>query len=476
LIRLQECLKFVPTFVDKKLLGEIMFKKSFVLFVIPFFLSQQSFANPESVSGSGGDAAEGTPTKLMSEVTISNALVGVMGCKAFIPTIAEIETAHKTYTSTKDSCVSMQAKAASACLESLSPEMAETTANINMLVSMIGGAAVSDACSNMAKAMNIAKAGMSAYTAACGAMRAGCSSSCVKSKAALESMKKLLELPPVAAIGAGAPANCAEMYSTFTKSALAAVTEEMNSKDIKSVAGKGAVCTGKYAALLSSGALGLISIVKSLGESKNCNAATDGSVTATDLSNLDIKCAMAEYKNTTECICHLNPRQTGCVNSLEKTNGGSGYSGMSAGSGSGGSGSAGGNVTLPTGSESTMPEIASKSAGAGGAGAPVGGGSGIGGGGSAGGNSGGAGGEDGHKGLNTNILSGSGGGGGGWGGGSRSAADAKYRPYLPGGAKDPQRGVAGQGVSNEVTGQGGKSNWEKVRDRYRDNNSTLLNN
>ena len=41
-------------------------------------------------------------------------------------------------------------------------------------------------------------------------------------------------------------------------------------------------------------------------------------------------------------------------------------------------------------------------------------------------------------------------------------------------AKDPA--MNGNSWANEVTGQGGKSNWEKVRDRYKDNNTSLLNN
>ena len=107
----------------------------------------------------------------------------------------------------------------------------------------------------------------------------------------------------------------------------------------------------------------------------------------------------------------------------------------------------------------------------GGAGNPVGmdGGSGA-----AGGSTGGAG-KAVSK-VNTNILSGEGGGGGGgggsFGGGSGSSRDA-LRQYLPGGKRDPAQ-IAAQAVSKEVTSQGGKSNWEKITDRYRDNKPSLL--
>jgi hypothetical protein len=81
--------------------------------------------------------------------------------------------------------------------------------------------------------------------------------------------------------------------------------------------------------------------------------------------------------------------------------------------------------------------------------------------------------------LNTNILSGYDGGGGGGGsrggGGSSSNKDSQYNAYLPGGAKDPSRGIASKTFANgEITGSGSKSNWEKVHERYTDNKPTLL--
>ncbi len=466
-----------------------MFKKSSALFLAIFVALGSARAEEVKVEAGGSLPVDGAIVQQVNQVIDKDSL-----CSRYIAGVqsAALAAPLQKYTGGKPSCVRDQESADMVCRDSTSPELASTVSKVNMALSMLGSVAVKDACSNFAKIMDIAKAGLSAYTATCGALKANCSSSCVKTEAALINLQKLLNKETGAATMRmecnpqtpqyGDCMICQNYILTerhvWIQKTITTIAQELNKTETKSISGKVTLCVGKYAELLTSAGMGILSVANSIKQGQDCGKATDGSgTTGPDLANLDIKCAMAEYKNTTECICHLNPRQTGCANSLEKTNGGSGYSGMSAGTGSGGAGSSGGSVTLPTGSESTMPEIASKSAGAGGAGAPVGGGSGIGGGGSAGGNSGGAGGEDGHKGLNTNILSGSGGGGGGgWGGGSRSAADEKYRPYLPGGAKDPQRGVAGQGVSNEVTGQGGKSNWEKVRDRYRDNNSTLLNN
>lgn len=116
------------------------------------------------------------------------------------------------------------------------------------------------------------------------------------------------------------------------------------------------------------------------------------------------------------------------------------------------------------------------------AGPPVGGG---GGGGLSGGSGvGGGGGSDGGSGANQRRLSasiygGEGGGGGGGFGGYRGSSDSSgMRRYMPGGTKDPAAiGVAGlgAGASKEISGAYGKSLWEKVKERYNDNKSTLKN-
>ncbi|MFN7453752.1 MAG: hypothetical protein ACK5RO_03740, partial [Pseudobdellovibrionaceae bacterium] len=70
---------------------------------------------------------------------------------------------------------------------------------------------------------------------------------------------------------------------------------------------------------------------------------------------------------------------------------------------------------------------------------------------------------------------GGGAGGGGFGGSGNDPSSSAYKAFMPGGAKDPSRSVAAQGAgSNEVTLGGGKSNFQKVRERYSENYSGLL--
>ncbi|UXR65867.1 hypothetical protein EZJ49_06345 [Bdellovibrio bacteriovorus] len=406
-----------------------------------------------------------------------------------------ISSGHK-YVDNRDNCISRQGKAATACLEHLSENLQSGIASVNMLLSTVGSAAVTDTCSTFSKAMDVAKGAMTAYTAACGVMKAGCGWSCVQTRSGLEGLGKGLKassagtsckvnLPPTSPAYVSAESACSNFISNY-RAGLATldanVPKDLNAKDKKAIAGKAALCTGKYALLLASGATGILSLANSLKQGKECKDNTDGTGTTVAEANVD-KCTDPANAQLPECICAANPRTPGCANSYQKTNEG-GDSRLTSSGGdinpaaiSGKDGPGG----LGLGSDGSA--LGENSAGGGSdsgsmAGAPMGGGSGLSG---FGGGSGGAGGKEeaAKKGLNTDILSGSGGGGGGGGfGGYRGAAsDSKYRAYLPGGAKDPAQGMAGQQAwTKEVTGQGGKSNWDKIKERYRDNKNTLLNN
>ncbi|WP_347355886.1 hypothetical protein [Bdellovibrio sp.] len=406
-----------------------------------------------------------------------------------------ISSGHK-YVDNRDNCISRQGKAATACLENLSEDLQTGIASINMLLSTVGSAAVTDTCSTFSKAMDVAKGAMTAYTSACGVMKAGCGWSCVQTRGGLEGLGKGLKaseagttckpiVPPNHPQYAQMQAACSTFiadYGAGLKILAANIPKDLNAKDKKAVAGKAALCTGKYAMLLASAGTGILSLANSLKQGKDCKDNTDGTGTQVAEAAKD-KCEDPANAQLPECICKANPRTPGCANSYQKANE-SGDSRLTASGGEinpaaiGGKDGPGG---LGLGSDSNA--LGENSAGSGSdsggmAGAPMGGGGGLSGFGGSGG--GGAGGKEeaAKKGLNTDILSGSGGGGGGGFGGYRGAAsDSKYRAYLPGGAKDPAQGVAGQQAwTKEVTGQGGKSNWDKIKERYRDNKNTLLNN
>ncbi|WP_413569071.1 hypothetical protein ACLWBD_16985 [Bdellovibrio sp. HCB117] len=404
----------------------------------------------------------------------------------------QIKKGFEQYTGWRQSCLNNHSRASTVCLEEYSPDLASTASNINILLSTLGGMAVNDACSGFAKAMDIAKAGLTAYTSACGVMKAGCGVSCVKARSGLEDMQKY-------AAAAEKSAQCAPnpnpgqtqlcesykaSYHNDLKNIMQYVKQEQEKGDKRSISGKVSLCTGKYAQLLASAGSGIMSLANSMKQGQKCDEDTSGSTTPTTTASTEEKCKVAANANLPECICLANPRTPGCSNNYEKPGESSVVGGV--GTGSTDKSNISGDRSVAGLGGGSIPGLDSPTGGASGSGgdsggmpgAPSGGGAGLGGGGgiSASGDKPS---EAAAKGLDANILGGTGGGGGGGGFGSFGGGSGdKYRAYLPGGAKDPSKGVAGQQQAwkNEVTGQGGKSNWEKVKERYRDNKNTLLNN
>ncbi|WP_291516165.1 hypothetical protein [Bdellovibrio sp. ArHS] len=401
----------------------------------------------------------------------------------------KIREGFEQYAGWRQSCLSNHSRASTVCLEDWSPDLASTASNINILLSTLGGMAVNDSCSGFAKAMDLAKAGLTAYTSACGVMKAGCGVSCVKARSGLESMQKFAaaaakstQCAPLTGPDMTACAEAKEAYAKDLQRVVDYTKEEQDKADKKSISGKVSLCTGKYAQLLASAGTGIMSLANSMKQGQKCDEDTSGSSTPTTTASTEEKCKDSANANLPECICLANPRTPGCANSYEKPGESSTISGLSTGStdktnvtgdrsvaGLGGGGIPG--LDSPTGGssggDSGLP------------GAPSGGSAGLGGGGGLNSSGGDKPSEASAKGLDTNILGGAGGGGGGGGFGSFGGGSGdKYRAYLPGGAKDPSKGLAGQQQAwkNEVTGQGGKSNWEKIKERYRDNKNTLLNN
>lgn len=415
--------------------------------------------------------------------------------------LEELDSAASYYSNLHGTCVKTQATASWLCREKTSPELQKTLNNVNTVASMITGVAVQDACSNLAKIARIAQAGLTAYTAACSAARASCEASCDTVKTNLDRIKKITESSGgnlstcfPGSMGEGA-AQCSS-YSSTVGGELQAVTTTVKKDSAmsggtedegvaaKSIAMKDKACTYTYGNMLVSAGAGIASMISSFKQGQQCDEESEGTGTENVAGGAAVdKCAdAATAANDPECICKANPRTPGCSNSYQKANDGTASRLTSQGAELGTANNAGTN-TLP-GIESdpfaSLRDLASTNSGGGdssGIGAPTGGGGGLSGFGGGGGGGVGEQGEAAKKGLNTDILSGAGGGGGGGGFGSYKGSDSKLRQYLPGGAKDPSQGVAGQQAwKNEVTGQGGKSNWDKIKERYRDNKNTLLNN
>jgi hypothetical protein len=412
-----------------------------------------------------------------------------------VATAKEITASHAEYQSKWNDCQKYQSIAATVCIADNSESLSDGIMLINGLLSAGGAASVYDSCTTFGKAMDIGQKALAAYTAACTMARQPCVLFCGNVKEALSKLQvSINKVPPVgpaakcenggsAVPATGTPADaingpCLATYTAFhnTKSnALSAIQAELDTGNIKATGGKLTRCDRKYWANVASAGVGILQLANSLKKGKECEEESSA------VADIQATCTIAANANLPECICLANPRSAGCTNGLSQVgelNAGSGQ--IVAGKAISGDAAVGGLGTDSTGM-SQADKLGGSSGDAGGIGAPTGGGPSLG---SIGGGSGGAVGEKGDgkgSGLNTDILSGAGGGGGGGGYGGRGSGDSSggkgLRNYLPGGAKDPKRGLAGQGVgSKEVTGQAGKSNWEKVRDRYIDNKNSLIGN
>jgi hypothetical protein len=331
----------------------------------------------------------------------------------------------------------------------------------------------------------------------CSSWRGYCNSACgdaVKSVKAIQSGKEKLSQTVVQTAqeiakakattdpaGAARCTSLASSYPQVIKDNDEAINAELKvSGDYKAVAQKYETCKG-YAKELATAAIGGISMLNSMSQANKCEKDTKSDNPTTAAGSTAVDCTIPENKkNKMECICQDNPRMAGCNTGLDSATMAKSGDGLRAAGGGGefgGDTKAPGNLDLGGGDGQDLQAKATD--GSGGSslpGAPSGGGGGLGGG--SGGFGGGVDGTTAKKpnSLNTNILGGEGGGGGGGGwGGYGSDRDPALRQYLPGGAKDPNAaGMAGAAMSKQVTSQGGKSNWEKIKDRYRDNKPTLL--
>lgn len=386
-------------------------------------------------------------------------------------------------------CLKQQETAGKACLESMSPNVTSMVASLNTAMAAMGmGSSMSDSCNKVSGLMKALQAGMAGYTAACGAAKSMCSSSCGKSLDDTIKLAKMMQNsrgeincnathPGFAACQAQVQA-----FDALKSQIIEYANKEGNKEDPLTVAGKRKVCSAKYAELAASGLASVMNVVNALKQAKSCEEQSNAAANnvCSDITTMNTEACKCQVETSMDCICFRNPRTPGCSSGLAGNSNSSsetlGASGLSADG-------------TPIDMSSNMDALGAGDMGpfgsreansAGGAGAPVGGGgAGLGSGGTGGGGGGAGGGTGGGRGLDTNILGGVGGGGGGAGAfrgvSSFGSGNSKYKSYLPGGDKDPNKMAGQQLWEKEVTGQGGKSNWEKVRDRYLDNKGTLLN-
>jgi hypothetical protein len=344
------------------------------------------------------------------------------------------------------------------CLESWSPSIQGAVAVVGGLMSGVQAMGLTQACSQQSKAMDVAKDAMVAFNLACGAMMMKCESACGTATKAIDS-----DVETQKGIIASSP-------EPTVQTEKAAKTLGLLNSQVKPAVMSGCVSAcSSYKSNLAAGAVGLVQLIARLGQSQQCNNAVSTTASATP-----IDCTIVANQSTSYCICQAKPLSPGCPGAQAQVTS-SGVNTTTANTPATTSNLADPNLQLNK--DLSGPQtFGSQSGGGNGSG----GGAAAGGAGSGGGASGK--GADGSKasmkaGLNPNILSGGdfGGGGGsriGGGGGGGSDPHSPYKPYLPGGAKDPSRGTASTAI--EVTGAGGVDNWMKVNRIYQETKPTLI--
>lgn len=409
----------------------------------------------------------------------------------------ELSAEIKIYNESSRKCYSVQQKAKFICREETNPNLKSNIATINSILSVANSTSVVDKCSTIGKVMDIAQKGLTAYTTACSALQAGCAMSC---KTAYSSLSKILtqkekwmteidvahfddstKIEELMAASSSNPA-AVKMYqgelirANKTRENIHISLnrlEKQTAIDFQKTNGTTTYrmekCDKDYPALLASAGLGIFSTIKTAGQANNCKCDAGG---CTPNAQAQLDCN-GKDKSKQECICQLNPRLQGCP-------GADSASGKVAfGGGLNQNANLKSNLTdsnsnldmspdKPGAPESKGPETGELAGVGGGAGGGMGG-EGV----SPDGN-GGSGGSGGSSLKPGSVLAGYGSGGGGGIGGGYGRADANAFAARNGLAKPGDRNIAGTDWTKEVTNSAGKSNWEKVKDRYKDNQFTLI--
>lgn len=376
------------------------------------------------------------------------------------------------------SCNAKYKFAQGACLEQYSPHIKTAAAAVSGLMLAYKTMSQQDACEKASAVYKTITIALTAYNAACSGSMIVCKSA------------------------------CGEFLTEMTSQVSSCPQAELVNKEVIPIATKMQKTCSSYMWNLAAAGAGLISTIQMLQKSKGCESQTSA-VDCTNPMNsflpqcqkdTSVDCSKAENANTVTCICQINPLATGCPGAPAAGDSGtpldgSGRTGGTTSSSVYKTGSSLNTGTTYTGTAADfspdMVDGQGNQAGnlsKGSAGSAGLGGGGAGGGGTAPFGAGGKAGPSGKGGLdlksdgsnlNTNILSGyEGGGGGGSRGGSggRKASGSDLNNYLPGAKRDPVKVNQESALSKGISGAGGKTNFQKINDRYQDNRASLLGN
>ena len=437
-----------------------------VSFILSTSICLAQSADPGAATQANTSHIDGMAAKIKSEDSAAQGKVStaekqdldkcdlLTGAPAIAACKTAAASAHASMRSTRQayvgdllSCVTRTTAAKTLCLENSAPALGKFMNDYGPLIQAAGGAvsSISGSCEDLGKAINAANMAMSAYQVACASSQGLCESACTSVAKTYTSYNSAIST-------AGATASIASGVHTT----------EMGIMKKNETVTQGACVSFKVNT--ANAMVGIIAGVQSYAQAKSCETKTaeTGGIDCTNPQN-------ASY-NSKACMCTRNELPAAeCQGMGVALSGGVKAPPISSGDRSGASVSGeGGGPDLGIGPNDSP--TASLGGSAGGAGAPVGGGSGAGGGGAPGGGA-----QDGvsnPRRINTNIIGGFGGGGGG-GGGTGGPGYGEVDAKLLKQAAEKSRSLASQ-TPPQITGQAGRSNWEKVKSRYIDNTNRLI--
>ncbi|MFS4457951.1 hypothetical protein [Bdellovibrio sp. HCB2-146] len=274
-----------------------MWKQFLAILAATHFLALNSYAfgpaaisplTPDEVAPAGNEDIPPAISAAIEKIAATPAMVAAAGggAQLILPEAAQLKAEFATYSASRKQCFADQVTASKICRSETNPNLQTTVMAINGLVG-VASVAMNDSCSKFKQAMGLANAAMTAYTVACGALRVKCNMSC---STAIKSLMKILDIAIKlnSAVGSESlrctpglnPSICYEAGIQIAKAAqeiMTATKRDMATTDKLTLHGKQKTCEQSYGMLLASAGVGIMGMFKGLKEGKNCDEDTNSS-------------------------------------------------------------------------------------------------------------------------------------------------------------------------------------------------------
>ncbi|QDK37170.1 hypothetical protein [Bdellovibrio sp. NC01] len=201
------------------------------------------------------------------------------------PGEAKLKSVQAAYKKAYESCGVDKPRATFFCMEETNPNIQSTLQTVNMIMAGASAIAVKDACSNMAKALQVAQTGLTAYTTACTILKVKCESSCGSSLKALQGIQEAVSGAATCEFVTTVDQQLScqayqKEYVGLVKQTMMGLKKEMGIESQGSTAQYNKTCAVDYMKSLASAGLGIMQIVNSAKQANQCEDKSSGTSTA----------------------------------------------------------------------------------------------------------------------------------------------------------------------------------------------------